>query len=114
MKQVSIMSILIGITIIIISSLYSDGYIKLLGFLGSISDMEVVILKGKYIKTGYMEGHYEGRISYQFKHFLAAGSTLIIIGIGLLMYDKNKLTKNVKVKENSDNNPTDVDLIDNT
>jgi hypothetical protein len=57
----------------------------------SMQDLEVVFMKGTWIENRKdVKGHYEGRLAIPYKYALALGILLAFMGIGIIVFHKEK------------------------
>ena len=90
-RNKGIIIILVGVGILLISIFFSSGYHRKRNFIGSISRMEIVLDKGKYVSgTGLYSGHYKGKIAIPLKYPLSLSVVLILFGAGIVLISKNK------------------------
>ena len=97
-KNTGVISILSGIGFLLISFLFSSGYIPDLGLIGSFNNMEIVFVEGEYIETTYYgaygenvlsPSHYEGRFAIPLKYPITLSIVSILFGIGVVALSKN-------------------------
>ncbi len=82
--------ILIGLALSLVGFIYSDNYDSQMGFLASISKMEVVIDPGKEANDplGKLLTEPKGRKTIAYKHVLAGGTIFILLGVSLTYLDR--------------------------
>jgi len=84
-KKLGILIIIIGLFIPLISLVFSEGYLKKRGFIGSLPRMEVVFQDevAYWSKLRNKNVILRRKVSYPYRNFLGGG--LIIVFIGSLM-----------------------------
>jgi len=89
-----IIAILVGVGLLFISIFFSSGSHPKRDFIGNMSRMEIVLVRGNYVSgTGlYSSGHYEGRIAIRLKYPLSLSVLLILLGTGIVLISKDKET----------------------
>ena len=92
-RNKGIITILVGVGLLFISIFFSSGSHPKRDFIGNISRMKIMLVKGEYISgADIYSGHYEGRVAIPLKYPLSLAVVLILIGTGIVLIPKNKET----------------------
>ncbi len=92
-RNKGIITILVGVGLLFISIFFSSGSHPKRDFIGNISRMKIMLVKGEYISgADIYSGLYEGRVAIPLKYPLSLAVVLILIGTGIVLIPKNKET----------------------
>lgn len=84
-RNKGIITILAGVGLLFISFLFSSGSHPRRDFIGNISHMELVLVKGD-VMSGY------GKVAIPLKYPLSLSFVLILLGTGIVLIAKNEET----------------------